>query len=665
MARFKLCRLRIIPDQPLIDSHVRQTLFASEGRIEISGDGWRMNLWADTTGARLHVDYTGVPIRPGFVYDLWRYRDRPVTPEEMGQCRDLLIFGESVTRADRVDASDGRLVFRHVNEGPNVFDRLIRQQRLEDIAGLYNDVLTGRITGGIISIPDTVFTGREPAEFEGTDCMGYKLEGVRAQSIWTLTLTALSGQYRDEREWRAELESLENRPIDPAAARAWWAGRFADSYVEIDPDHPGSEWFAIGRNYMLFRYMQLCNATGVFPTKFNGGLFTFDEGHTPDYRNWGGTTFTAQNQRLVYWPMLKSSDFDAMLPQFEFYRRIADAQRALSLRAIGHEGAFFDEQITVFGMACAPEYERPGLGRRPEVPVWDQDCRWVRLHFSTALEFALMMLEYHRFSGRDITGYMPFIDSAARFYFAHYPTDEAGKLHIFPSTALETYKGRDPDAADANEYGAANPMDAVAGLRAVLRALIELGFDADGQYARWLDMCPDLPVGERRGYAMFLPAQRCDMSPTNCELPQLYRVFPFGRDGLTEDEKRLAINTYRHGVDTDEQRLLYGWHQNGIFAARLGLLEEAVAILKAKLSDSGRRFPAFWGPGHDWTPDHNHGGSGAIQLQEMLMNTDGGRVRLFPCWPREVDVCFRFHTPGGGVVEAEQRNGERVYRILP
>ena len=41
---------------------------------------------------------------------------------------------------------------------------------------------------------------------------------------------------------------------------------------------------------------------------------------TPDHRNWGGGTFTAQNQRLVYWPMLKAGDFDLLLILFRPFR---------------------------------------------------------------------------------------------------------------------------------------------------------------------------------------------------------------------------------------------------------------------------------------------------------------------------------------------------------
>jgi L-2-hydroxyglutarate oxidase LhgO len=81
-----------------------------------------------------------------------------------------------------------------------------------------------------------------------------------------------------------------------------------------------------------------CNAYSQWPTKFNGGLFTFDPMYvdqkmefTPDFRKWGGGTMTAQNQRLVYWPMLKSGDFDLMKSQFDFYLRLLPTAEAAFL----------------------------------------------------------------------------------------------------------------------------------------------------------------------------------------------------------------------------------------------------------------------------------------------------------------------------------------------
>lgn len=53
--------------------------------------------------------------------------------------------------------------------------------------------------------------------------------------------------------------------------------------------------------------------------------------------------------------------------------------------------------------------------------------------------------------------------------------------------------------------------------------------------------------------------------------------------------------------------MVMSWHQNGIFFARMGMIEEALEYNKSKLADSPRRFPTFWGPVHDWVPDHNWG----------------------------------------------------------
>ena len=67
---------------------------------------------------------------------------------------------------------------------------------------------------------------------------------------------------------------------------------------------------------------------------------------------------------------------------------------------------------------------------------------------------------------------------------------------------------------------------------------------------------------------------------------------------------------------------------------------------------------AFFGPGHDWLPDHNWGGSGMIGLQEMLMQTIGDRILLLPAWPAEWDCDFKLHAPKRTTIECEFRGGE-------
>jgi hypothetical protein len=106
--------------------------------------------------------------------------------------------------------------------------------------------------------------------------------------------------------------------------------------------------------------------------------------------------------------------------------------------------------------------------------------------------------------------------------------------------------------------------------------------------------------------------------------------------------------------------MVKSWHQDGIFFARMGMTDAAVDYNLKKLEDSPRRFPTFWGPGHDWVPDHNWGGSGMIGLQEMLMQTIGDKIRLLPAWPKDWDVDFKLHAPLQTTVQGKVRAGKVI-----
>jgi hypothetical protein len=158
-------------------------------------------------------------------------------------------------------------------------------------------------------------------------------------------------------------------------------------------------------------------------------------------------------------------------------------------------------------------------------------------------------------------------------------------------------------------------------------------------------------------YTTIAPAQLWERV-NNTECPQLYPVFPWGIYGVGKPGLDTAINTFKHDTDALKFRSYIGWKQDNIFAARLGLANEALQLTAQKLQNSGRRFPAFWGPGFDWTPDHNWGGSGMIGLQEMLLQADGKKILLFPAWPKDQDVHFKLHAPYNTTVEATVVDGK-------
>ena len=96
--------------------------------------------------------------------------------------------------------------------------------------------------------------------------------------------------------------------------------------------------------------------------------------------------------------------------------------------------------------------------------------------------------------------------------------------------------------------------------------------------------------------------------------------------------------------------------------ALLGLAEDARKGLVERASkwDARHRFPAFWGPNYDWTPDQDHGGVLMKTLQLMLLQAEGGGIRLLPAWPARWDADFRLRAPGRTVVEGRIRGGKLV-----
>ncbi len=657
----KLCRIRlwIEDEKALLGENYVQHFHLNEGNITVHAgtpeDFVDILLWNSVNKGELHIELASSRAHTfGMSFDSWRYRDRVITPEEVGQCRDLDRYPQPCfTLKDTVLPQEEELLFYHtVDPERSVWEKLVRQQHLWDVKQEVPNPLFHRTIGGLLCADGMRYRGSVKS------CMGcdqieyhYVSDTVRHQVI---TLTGLSSQ---SEHWEDDLRTIKSLESGRDSSEKWWQDYFEKSYIIIDEKNPGSKYFQMGKNYQLFRYMLGCNYYGKLPSKFNGGLFTFDEGKTPDYRMWSGGAFTAQNQRLLYWPMLKSGDFEAMPAEFDYYNNTLSAAKARVKKFFGHDGAFFFEQGNFFGLCCGSEYN---WNRDPHMNFAEDDTPFVRLHYSTGLEFALMCLEYHRYSGEDIERYMDWIESVTDFYFEHYPKKD-GKLFLFPSTALETYKGKNPQSKNDEEYGCANPMDAVSGLRCIVDSLLNYyqgNEEKTRKYEKRKTLCPDLPVGKsRKGLDMYLPAQEFGAKPFNCELPELYPIFPYSCFGLTDREKELGREAYCEPYPSKDQYVGYSWHQNGIFAARLNLLDEAEKYLEIKLCDSPKRFPTFWGPGHDWTPDHNHGGSGMIQLQEMLVNVAFGEIELLPTWNKNVDVRFRLHLPGKKVVECRCENG--------
>jgi hypothetical protein len=645
-------RIRTSPSIFDGDTDFRQELHLNDGYMTISGKGGRITLWVDVFHPVVRAEVSATsPVTLNVNYENWRYADRPIRKVEGQQCSYKWVMPKGLcTKADTVVADTRRLTFFHHNTDSTVFDVAVRQQGLQAVKDSLYNPLKGLISGGCMLSDGLIFKDETTGTYADTDFRTYNYTSQKAARSHSFRIILNNGN-RGRAEWESGLARTDkqlNAAKDRKASRAWWNSFWQRSFIEA-----GGEAKTLARNYTLFRFMLGCNAYGSDPSKFNGSLFTFDPSFvdakmpfTPDFRRWGGGTMTAQNQRLVYWPMLKSGDFDMMPSQFNFYMRMLGNAELRTRTYWGHEGACFSEQTENYGLPNPAEY---GFKRPAQFDMGLEYNAWLEYEWDTVLEFCQMILETKNYADADITEYMPLIRSALRFFDEHYrmlasqrgrkSLDGNGKLIIYPGSGCETYKM------------AYNPASTIAALRRVLQT--------SGVDSLMLSRIPEIPLRTVEGREMIAPAVTWERV-NNIETPQLYPVFPWRFYGVGREGLETARNTYLYDADAVKFHSHIGWKQDNIWAACLGLTDEAFRLAKLKLADGPHRYPAFWGPGYDWTPDCNWGGSGMIGLQEMLLQEADGKIILFPAWPADQDVHFRLHASGNTTVEATLKSGKVV-----
>ncbi|MDP4262802.1 MAG: DUF5703 domain-containing protein [Bacteroidota bacterium] len=675
-------RVKLFPN-PFDGKAFKQELHLHEGFVTVEGENngvkATVKIWAEVFSPVVHVDVNAAKkITVEAAYESWRYQDRIIKAREnFANSWKWAAPKNNVYKKDSIDFNGNEVLFYHHNMAETIFDVTVAQQSMDAVKEQLYNPLKYLTFGGSFSGKNFSGAGTYTGISVNTDYKGWKLKSNAPARQHSLSLYLYTEQQEDIGIWKRSLDSikvLSRMDSKTAFARSqqWWHDFWDRSFIFIDKTHPSAKAWEAGRNYQLFRYMLACNALGIWPTKFNGGLLTVDPVFTdtsnkltPDYRNWGGGLHTMQNQRLVYYPMIKNGDWDILQAQFGFYLRILKNAELRSKVYWNHGGACFTEQMENYGL---PDYAEYGQNRPDNFDKGVEYNAWLEYLWDTVLEFCQMMLDEQRYTGRDIHERVPFIESCLQFFDEHYqylakkrgikPLDENGKLILYPGAGAETYKM------------AYNSTSTIAALQTITKKLLDLPTEYldEGRRKKWSDFekrIPGLNYTSFSGHVMIAPAKLWERI-NNEEPTQLYPVFPWGIYGAGKPGLDTAINTWSYDTNAIKFRNYIGWKQDNIWAARLGLSDEAWRLTSLKLANSGRRFPAFWGPGFDWVPDHNWGGSAMIGLQEMLLQTDDRRILLFPAWPKNIDVHFKLHAPYNTTIEAELKEGKIILlKVLP
>jgi len=681
---FKTGRVRISldpnPFQP--GKPFRQTLDLATGSIRIEADGVTLRIWADANQPVYHIQIDSpreiaVAARPEF----WKRIDHcPFNVQ--GYTTAALPRDAEPTQDVRLERGNTILWYYPVGDR-SIYPDDLKAYQVQHMAARFADPLRFNTFGNLLECPsltlqDGALRGR------GTS--------------FDLRIHALARQTPQAETWIETIERKAAQPVDVAkdwpTHRAWWAAFWDRSWIVVsdntlppeareqfhgEPSSGGVREEEDGaalaaQSYNVFRFLMACQGRGRVQAKFNGGLFTQQlrlranpdpKRNRPhavqqpdgtlltheDDRLWG-RRFTFQNQRLLYWPLLASGDFDLLKPFFDYYSNLLEMRTAITKAWFEHDGAYYRENIEPTG--AERESSQSGVLPPKTKPDEQYEGWYHNYYFTSGLEITAMMLDYVNYTGdaefRDRV-LVPFAREVLLFFDQHYPRGADGKLRLDPAQVVETW------------WIAVNPAPDVAGLQFCLDELSALKAGTAEDQARWREFRGEIPevyLQTIEGRQAIAPAEKWEKK-CNAENGELYPVFPFRCFGLALGSADIVAWTMKHRSNKDA----FGcacWTQDQIHWACAGDAAEAAdgLVRRFRTATPMCRFPLYGREGPDSCPDFDHFGAGSVALQRMLVQEAGDKILLLPAWPADWDADFKLHLMRRTVLRGTVKNGQLV-----
>ena len=432
--------------------------------------------------------------------------------------------------------------------------------------------------------------------------------------------------------------------------RRWWASFWSESWVEIHDE-------LIERHYYGAQYiLGSCSRNPGFPPGLWGNWITTD---TPA---WAGDYHLNYNHQAPFWGLYSSNHlqladgYDAPLLEY------IEKGKKNAKEFLGVRGIYYEVGIGPRGFCSSlfrDDEENPGTIRAAELEqghqFWGQK--------SNALFGAVpMILRWAHTLDRDYASRIyPYLIEVANFW-EDYLTFEKGRYVIHNDCYCEAGPWMGADWEDLwNDF---NPLISLGLLRMFFQEMIEIAccLDLDRQrHSKWkhiLDNLSDFPLAERGG--RLLPKGSEDGPNRNTigttRLTFHAMIWPssvVGRDRLPNHFKMLQETASKWGEEV--------WvHHGNSFdtvppgAARLGVDRSRILeMMRAKID--AHALPNL-------LIEQEGGGietCGGITagINEMLLQSYEGVLRLFPCWPVNQDARFAsLRAYGAFVVSAELTN---------
>ena len=409
-----------------------------------------------------------------------------------------------------------------------------------------------------------------------------------------------------------------------AAYANFWHGFWGKSFVQYSNGAGDADY--LENAYYLATYMIAAGAFGNYPFHFINGV----ERATADMTKWSNA-YWFWNQRDVYNSFLASNHPDVMNVFNNMYSRNFDALKAFTMKRFGIDGLWVPETMGWNGNA-------------------DGNTEYTNDIFSTATEAARNMFAQFTYTG-DASYLMktayPFMREVAKFYVKKFTKDAgSGKYVMTSSNAHETY------------WGVPNAITDLAAVRSMFPSVISasttLGLDADLR-AQWQDLLTNLTAYPTDG-THYLPHQPPIAQTHNNENVAAELIWPYDQTGIDAPDYAMAVATWKARPNP------YGnvWANDAIQAARLGLGDDANQGMKTMLQKY-QNYPN--GMTNNTNGVFEYLGVHLIVMNESLLQSYNGKIRVFPALPNDAGLVTRFTlaASGGFLVTSEREGGDIKY----
>lgn len=616
----------------------------------------KMDVWVDAHNPVIYIQqHSSIPIKMTAQLEPWRTEREALPSLEVS---DLLedrtkpgsLHKPVFVEPDILIKNKDYIGWYHFNEKSIGFDLTNKLQGLDNY--FQTGPLKSRIFGAVVTGSNT----------HRIDDKTLQTASAKTNLLGVFVLT----QHPSTPEkWMQKMENivLDNKVTfeqNKKEHQKWWADFWDKSWLiatDSTPNLEKSDAFIVTRAYALQRFVDAAAGRGNYPIKFNGSIFTVPSPDNPgnaDYRRWG-PGYWWQNTRLPYLSMCTSGDWDLLQPFFNLYAdTIFKTNLYRTKKYFGFDGAYYPECVYFWGSVFTSTYGWEPYAERDD-PL--QEGGWHKWEWVAGPELVFMMLDYYDYTQDQEflkIKILPVANAVLQFFDEYYETKN-GKLYMHPSQAVETW------------WDCVNPMPELSGMYAVLKRLLDLPQDMvvekDQQFWKILfAKLPPIPLRDTESGKALAPAEKF-ADKRNVENPELYAVFPFRLFAVGNNHLDWGINALKHRWDKGN----FGWRQDDIFMAYMGLVDEAKSNLvgRAKSYHTESRFPVFWGPNYDWVPDQDHGGVLMKAFQSMLIQADpySDKIYLLPAWPKEWNGEFKLHAPNKTILQGKIKDGN-IYDLI-